>query len=99
MLKYYICWKGEKEKLIWFGWSVIYSIAILKFTHTYKIIIQTNFRAPVNKYLLELPGALIKNDAEIEDPLWELKEETGFGVKPLKTGGEHLEFHAFYFDP
>lgn len=88
----------RKNKFGLDGVSII-AIVTSKSTHSRKIVIEANFRPPVNKYILELPGGLVEKDAGIEDALRELKEETGFVGKPLKTGGEHLDFPALYFDP
>ena len=84
-----------------FGLDGVSIIAIVKSksTSSRKIIIEANFRPPVNKYILELPGGLVEADAGIEDALRELKEETGFVGKPFKNGAEQLTFPALYFDP
>lgn len=80
------------------GVSVI-AIYSSKASKKKKIVIEAVFRPPVNNYVMELPSGLVESDAGIDDALRELKEETGFVGKPLKTGADDLKFQGFYYDP
>ena len=65
---------------------------------TKKIIIEANFRPPVNSYVLELPGGLTEIDGGVKDAIRELKEETGYIGKESNFQKSH-KFPSVYFDP
>lgn len=61
------------------------------------LILEANFRPPVNSYVLEFPGGLIETDSSIEDALRELKEETGYIGKAISQINSKTPL--VYFDP
>ena len=80
------------------GVSIV-ALVTSKATLTKKLIIEANFRPPVNNYVLELPGGLPETDHGMEDALRELKEETGYIGKPIKTNLDSLKIPGVFFDP
>lgn len=71
------------------------AVAVLPITDDGKVIIEHQFRYPVNEILLEIPAGKLdsKNEDKLEAVKRELREETGY------TAGEWIELGDLYPTP
>ncbi len=83
-------------------------VAIFALTKNKEVILERNYRIPLESYIIELPAGLCdkKDEKEIETARRELLEETGYKAKkliPILRGplvpGETNEEISFYFAP
>ena len=74
-------------------------VAILEKSSGPEILLQKQFRPPINKICVELPAGLIEEGETVEDcAIRELKEETGYMGKVL-TGSRMGLTPITYLDP